>query len=246
MDRNFQRALKLVLGMQMAKNARGSGCRAKRHAEIPLVQLTVRRRGQRRREAELKTLRLTGHVKMRQVFIPGGQPSITYVDRDHLGIERSLVKAIKLPSTIVSLTKQEADLWQKVCGEFKLANEFTEGSIESTESGAEGSTEVVLGVLGVAQAKFGLTGNGSRIKSVASGKRFVADNMQRAIDELVSNDICLVVDDFHYIDGETRGSIIRTLKGAVFRGLKVVLLSTPHRAFDAIRGEAEITGGSNT
>ena len=88
----------------MAKNARGSGCRAKRHAEIPLVQLTVRRRGQRRREAELKTLRLTGHVKMRQVFIPGGQPSITYVDRDHLGIERSLVKAIKLPSTIVSLT----------------------------------------------------------------------------------------------------------------------------------------------
>jgi hypothetical protein len=59
---------------------------------------------------------------------------------------------------------------------------------------------------------------------------------------LVSEKIILVVDDFHYLDADTRTAFMRNIKGAVFNGLKVLLLSVTHRAFDAIRAEAELTG----
>jgi hypothetical protein len=66
--------------------------------------------------------------------------------------------------------------------------------------------------------------------------------LSQAIDVLVKRSICLVIDDFHYVDEDIRSSIIKSIKGAIFRGLKVILLSTPHRAFEAIKAESEITG----
>ena len=66
--------------------------------------------------------------------------------------------------------------------------------------------------------------------------------MHTAIQHLTQHSLCLVIDDFHYIPDDDRSGIVRTLKGAVFNGLKVVLLSTPHRAFEAIKAEAEVTG----
>ena len=41
---------------------------------------------------------------------------------------------------------------------------------------------------------------------------------------------------------EPRVYLVKSLKGAVFRGLQVILLSTPYRAFEAIKVEPEITG----
>jgi len=52
----------------------------------------------------------------------------------------------------------------------------------------------------------------------------------------------LVVDDFHYVAAEPRTELMRNVKGAVFNGLKVILLSVTHRVFDAIKSEAELTG----
>src|SRR5437868_5408513 len=37
------------------------------------------------------------------VFVAGGQPSVTYVDRAHLKIEDSLRRALDVPNQIVSL-----------------------------------------------------------------------------------------------------------------------------------------------
>lgn len=52
----------------------------------------------------------------------------------------------------------------------------------------------------------------------------------------------LVIDDFHYISEEARTELMRNVKGAVFNGLKVILLSVTHRVFDAIKAESELTG----
>jgi hypothetical protein len=38
-----------------------------------------------------------------KVFVAGGQPSVTYVDRAHLRIEENLNHALKAPNQIVSL-----------------------------------------------------------------------------------------------------------------------------------------------
>jgi hypothetical protein len=58
--------------------------------------------------------------------------------------------------------------------------------------------------------------------------------------------IVLVVDDFHYIPSDARTDVMRNVKGAVFNGLKVVLLSVTHRVFDAIKAESELTGRFTT
>lgn len=138
--------------------------------------------------------------------------------------------------------KQESDLWSKVASELRLASEMTEK--ETTAVGGTGGlgADGTLGLPAVASLKISMTTNGSRLSTSEKGRKYVVDNMQHAIDSLVKNNICLVVDDFHYIEPEARASLVRSLKGAVFRGLKVVLLSTPHRAFDAIKAEAEVTG----
>lgn len=81
--------------------------------------------------------------------------------------------------------------------------------------------------------------------SVRSSERSVVYNvnLQRAVlDELQRSSISLLVDDFHYIEKDTQKKIIQALKGAVFKGLAVILLAVPHRAFDPMTVEQELEG----
>ncbi|SCD22806.1 hypothetical protein [Brucella inopinata] len=215
-------------------------------------------------------IKIFGHEKLNDVFTPGGQPSVTYVDRNHLGIEQKLKKSIDLPNAIVALTgptkcgktvlcrsvlsnyeyvwidggqvKKESDLWDKVCSELRLANELTEKTASTDNIGGSSGFEAGVGLPGTASLKFSATANGSRLLTTETGRKFNVDSMQSAIEALISSKICLVVDDFHYIEPDSRASLVRSIKGAVFRGLKVVFLSTPHRAFDTIKAEVEVTG----
>src|SRR5437016_3829704 len=87
-----------------------------------------------------------------------------------------------------------------------------------------------------------MTLGGSKLFSTDSNRVYRIDSMHTALEHMIEHSLCLVIDDFHYIPEEDRAACVRTLKGAVFNGLKVVLLSTPHRAFEAIKAEAEVTG----
>lgn len=66
--------------------------------------------------------------------------------------------------------------------------------------------------------------------------------MAAALKRLREKDITLVIDDFHYMSPDARTEFLHNIKGAVFAGLRVVLLSITHRAFDAIKAEKELTG----
>ena len=66
--------------------------------------------------------------------------------------------------------------------------------------------------------------------------------MTEAINKIVAEKIVLVIDDFHYMDAAVRTDVMRNVKGGVFNGMKVLLLSVTHRAFDAIKAEPELTG----
>jgi hypothetical protein len=98
------------------------------------------------------------------VFIAGGQPSITYVGRQHLDMERHLARAIATPNQIVSLsgpTKSgktvlcrhvlgdrhyiwieggqvptAESIWDKICYELNYPIEITKGSSSKTSIGA--------------------------------------------------------------------------------------------------------------
>jgi hypothetical protein len=62
------------------------------------------------------------------------------------------------------------------------------------------------------------------------------------ISALLLDNIILIIDDFHYLTPENRTTFLRNVKGAVFNGLKVLLLSVTHRDFDALKAESELTG----
>ena len=51
-----------------------------------------------------------------------------------------------------------------------------------------------------------------------------------------------VIDDFHYLSKELQGELIRALKQPIFDGLPVVIIAIPHRRYDAVKVEREMTG----
>ncbi|MEH1935416.1 MAG: hypothetical protein V7L14_17300 [Nostoc sp.] len=63
-----------------------------------------------------------------------------------------------------------------------------------------------------------------------------------AITQLRKANIPLIIDDFHYLDRDFQGNIIRALKPLIFEGLPVILIAIPHRRYDAVKVEREITG----
>jgi hypothetical protein len=63
-----------------------------------------------------------------------------------------------------------------------------------------------------------------------------------AQEALRQSGVVVLVDDFHYVHPDTQLAIIRGLKQLVFDGLRVIVASVPHRAYDAVRIENEMTG----
>jgi hypothetical protein len=192
------------------------------------------------------------------VFVAGGQPTVTYVQREDQHIERNLARAIATPNQIVSLAgttktgktvlcrrvlgnrefvwvdggqhSTAEKVWAHVSSELKLPDEITESSTSQTVATLGGSIPLVA------------TASGSLLSTESLSERRKINSMSAAITAMVRDKIVLVIDDFHYLEPEARREVMRNIKGGVFSGLKVVLLSVTHRAFDAIEAESELTG----
>ena len=50
------------------------------------------------------------------------------------------------------------------------------------------------------------------------------------------------IDDFHYLDRQFQGDLVRALKPLVFEGIPIIAIAIPHRRYDAIKVEREMTG----
>ena len=192
-----------------------------------------------------------------EVFVAGGQPSLTYVDRQQFHVERTLARSIATPNQVVSLAGPsktgktvlcrkilrdrefvwidggEIDnintLWSSVCSELNIPTE-TQYSTDTSTS-IEGAVSAYL-----------VSAKGSSLRKISDTEKRTVNSIKEALEKLILNNIILVVDDFHYLTAETRTNFMRNVKGAVFNGLKILLLSVTHRAFDAIKAESELTG----
>jgi hypothetical protein len=69
---------------------------------------------------------------------------------------------------------------------------------------------------------------------------------QSAVAALLNAGRTVVIDDFHYIDGDVQTALIRGLKQAVFDGLRVVLILIPHRMHQAATAEMDVDGRTQT
>jgi hypothetical protein len=193
-----------------------------------------------------------------EVFVAGGQPTFTYVERAAEHVELKFAKAIATPNQIVSLSgptktgktvlcrrtlgdrqfvwidggqvKSGEDFWKRVAHELELPNQTENSEEGATQVGVEGTVPLVV------------TASGSQLYRQSTSARREINSLGSAVSYMTQEKILLVIDDFHYIDESARTELMRNVKGAVFNGLKVILLSVTHRVFDAIKAESELTG----
>lgn len=208
-------------------------------------------------------------MRYEDVFVPGGFPRYTYNPRGELGLEQKLSESRNNLCKLVTVTGQtksgktvlakkifppeeavwidgggistEEDFWQNVVDQLDLfqssehkASSKIEGKI-SAKVGAEAGLLVAKGS-GEAGSEVGGARETAQVASKTLSSRTVA------IRGLRKSKIPLLVDDFHYIPRELQGGIVRALKPLIFDGLPVAIIAIPHRRYDALKVEKEMTG----
>lgn len=183
-----------------------------------------------------------------QIFKPYAFPEYTYVSRESLDIgvnyEVRLKQALKISGCLTSIIgpskmgrtvlcekvidfhnlvevsgvdfKAESDFWSVIAAkaELPISGEFTESKIikSTNHDDVQNKTE-----------KFVLT-------------------KDKVIDYFKENGKVLVLDDFHYAPDSVQLHIAQQLKDAIRKEFKAIVVSLPHRADDAIRKNADLTG----
>ena len=204
------------------------------------------------------------------VFKTGGLPTVTYVDRASLNLEGKIERAIEKPHHFVSITgaskagktvllhsviadrnfvgvdggqvKDVQTLWLTIADRLSQPSSVSVTTKQShtTEKAAKFGASAKIPHLITLKVGSDFSKSNNETTSTTSHK--IVDIQNACGDFLLKNGVILIIDDFHYISGEQQTEIIRNLKNLVFNGLKVVLLSVPYKAYEAIQAEVEIAG----
>lgn len=138
--------------------------------------------------------------------------------------------------------KEEDDLWNFVLDSIGGHNETTDTDISETASRFAGEVggSAQLPLLFEGQGKLGA--DISKKRGASGARKLSLKPRAAAISQLRISKCPVIIDDFHYLQRDFQGNVIRALKPLIFEGLPVVLIAIPHRRFDAIKVEREITG----
>ncbi len=207
-----------------------------------------------------------------QVFVPGGMPQHTYVARTERELEKRLLGVADNLCKLATLTgstksgktvlanrvfprtsgenvwidggtvKAENDLWLQILSDLNGHTQVEESSQSESSQGTSGAVEGALKIPFVASGK--TTVDVSTGRKSGSGERRTLGLAARpaAIAQLREAGKPLIIDDFHYLDRKFQGDVVRALKPLVFEGHPVVIIAIPHRRYDAVKVEREMTG----
>jgi hypothetical protein len=208
-------------------------------------------------------------MRYQEVFVPGGFPRHTYNPRIDLQLEQKLAEARDNLCKLVTVTGQtksgktvlakkvfpreeavwvdggivstEDDFWQSIVEQLNLfqGTEYERSTDLGGGIDGKGSTEASI-IVAKGKAELGAHVDISR--GTATKVSQTISSRVVAIRGLTESRIPLVVDDFHYIPRDMQGGIVRALKPLVFEGLPVVIIAIPHRRYDAMKVEKEMTG----
>jgi hypothetical protein len=208
-------------------------------------------------------------VRYQQVFVPGGFPEHTYNPRTALNLEHRLSESKYNLCKLVTVTGQtksgktvlarrvfpqqdavwvdggaaatEDSFWQNVIARL--------GLYQSKEEQASKGVSGTLHAVGKAGANFIVAqGSGEVGGEIGSSRESGVKKSQSLPPSLVAQaglrdrKMPLVIDDFHYLPREVQGGIIRALKPLIFDGVPVAIIAIPHRRYDSLKVEKEMTG----
>lgn len=198
------------------------------------------------------------------VFIPGGLPDATYVSRDHLNLENDLQRWVErrqkpllsvsgptksgktvllrrlIPSAIWlsgGVIYSTDDFWTAICEELEV---FTDHALSISHSDSSGDGAELAGSTVFAAARIKATSEEHSGRGMTRSRS--ADARSAARRALREAGRVVIIDDFHYVDSEHQLQIVRGLKDLIFEGLGVAVAAVPHRSYDVVRVEKEMTG----
>lgn len=201
-------------------------------------------------------------LRIGEVFVVGRLPRVTYNARDNRGLEAQMRAYLEDRGTILSVSGATktgktvllrsvapeaitlsggaigsiSDMWLQIAEQLGVWSTISRTEVQG--EGAEAGWDAGLSTI-VAGKRSGATSSHSAHESSLVRQLNPAIEARKA---LSGNLYELVIDDFHYIDRDVQLAIVRGLKDLVFDGLGVIIASVPHRAFDAVRVEKEMTG----
>lgn len=197
-------------------------------------------------------MRFLKRMKLKNVFVAGGMPTVTYIDREHLSLESSLRNELAEGYKIVAITgptkSGKTVLCKKVIserdsvwidgGQVDGSDDFWGGLLRNLDLPDEETISEKVSISASFKAVIGLKTQVSDGKTV----KFNGATKKEILQVMRERDLSLIVDDFHYLEDKLQTEVVRSLKSEVFEGLQVVLIAVPHRAFDAISAEPEMEG----
>ncbi|MBE1556700.1 ATP-binding protein [Sporosarcina limicola] len=183
-----------------------------------------------------------------QVFKPASFPEYTYVSRMsediNVDYEIRLKQALKISGCLTSI------IGPSKMGKTVLCEKVIvfENLIEVTGVDFSDKNEF-WNIIG-AKAGLPISGQFSEMerftdlnnqKEVNKTEKFIL-NKDGVINHFKENGLVLVLDDFHYAQEEVQLHIAQQLKDAIRKEFKAIVISLPHRADDAIRKNADLSG----
>ena len=178
--------------------------------------------------------------KVRSIFIPGALPTSTYITRkSKMGFtyEERLRQALTINGylTVISGPSKigKTVLCEKVIGLDSLVE--VSGADFENKSDFWGDIAEKSGM----PVKSNLSS--SSIPNEVMTEQYVV-NKDSVINYFVSNNLVLLLDDFHYASDEMQTYTAQQFKDAIRKGLKAVIASLPHRSEDSIITNPDLQG----
>jgi hypothetical protein len=208
-------------------------------------------------------------LRYQDVFVPGGFPQYTYNPRAELQLEEKLGEAKDRLCKLVTVTghtksgktvlakrvfpsesavwidggtvSAEEDFWQVIVEQLDLFQSSSSQASRGVTSkfGAEGGAEANFLI---AKGSGKVSGEIGKVRESSSVSGRTVSSRIVALTALKKDPIPIVIDDFHYVPRELQGGIVRALKPLIFEGVPVVIIAIPHRRYDALKVEREMTG----
>lgn len=187
-------------------------------------------------------------LKAENIFKPGAFPEYTYVSRNYentgISYELRLKQALRTAGCLTSIIGPskmgKTILCEQVIGLDNIVEVSGADFNENTDFWAIIAAKVGLPYMGEITTERASTEGKSEERDSKSEKYILSKD--KIIRYYIENNKILVIDDFHYASTEMQMKMAQQLKDAIRRELKVVAVSLPHRADDAIRQNADLSG----
>jgi hypothetical protein len=203
------------------------------------------------------------------VFVTGGEPTITYVDRSERGLEEDVRQYLKVgrrvlavsgpsksgKSTLVNRVLRDTGtayvritgasletmraFWEIVAHRLSVPSKVERTDETTTELGGQVAGKAGGGII-PAEVSAQIASRFAHRGATTTASTIALSESVR--DVLVDLGVCLVIDDFHYAPPEVRRSLAREIKDLTFSGVRVILVAIPARVMDVLQAEGELSG----